>query len=139
MNSDATKRSIVAVAVALIVVITVYLSVPPLKIAPQGIFLPTAPLTRATFEPVNLYNLITVPDMYKKLGYLNVEYSSKEDTPEGEMKIQQYVKEMAGQFGANGVIITLFGHTIPGSMRGELSSYIFRGVAIYAVPNVREV
>ncbi|WP_304985114.1 hypothetical protein [Coxiella-like endosymbiont] len=137
MDLDATKRSIVAVVIALIVVIAVYLSVPPLKLAPQGIFLPTAPLAVPTsLDQVNFYNPVTVLYAYKQLGYMNVEYSSKEATPEGEAQIQQYVKKMAAQGGANGIIVTLFGHTIPGAVKGELSSYIFRGIAIYAVPNI---
>ena len=137
LDSDATKRSVVAVAVALIVVIAVYLSVPPLKLAPQGIFLPTVPLVPPTsLDQVNFYNPVTVPYVYKQLGYMNVEYSSKEATPEGEAKIQQYVKQMAAQGGANAIIVTLFGHTIPGAVKRGVSSYIFRGIAIYAVPNI---
>ncbi|MBT8506233.1 hypothetical protein B1F79_00335 [Coxiella-like endosymbiont of Rhipicephalus sanguineus] len=137
MDLDSTKRSVVAVAVALIVVIAVYLSVPPLKLAPQGIFLPTAPLASPTsLDQVNFYNPVTVPYVYKQLGYMNVEYSSKEATPEGEAQIQQYVKQMVSQGGANAIIVTLFGHTIPGTVKRGISSYIFRGIAIYAVPNI---
>lgn len=141
MDLESTKRSIVAVVLALIVVIAVYLSIPPLKLAPQGIFLPTAPLTAPTsLDQVNFYNPVRLPFIYKQLGYINVEYSSKETSPEGEAQIQKYLKQMAAQNGANGIIVTLFGHTILGGVKRELASYIFRGIAIYTLPNtVREL
>lgn len=138
MDSDITKRSVFATVIALVLVIAVYLSVPPLKFAPQGIFLPTVTTTvfHKPLDRVNFYNLITVPYTYKQLGYINVEYSSKEASLEGEARIQGYVKQMALKKMANGVVVILFGHTIHGATKGGLSSYIFRGIAIYSIFNI---
>ena len=138
------KRNIVAIVVALVVVISVYSSVPPLKLVPQGIFLPISPLyalvsnniSHKFFEQVNFYNPVMIPYTHKLLGYINIEYFSKEASPKEEGQIQRYVKQMAAQAMANGVVVTLFGHTIPGSVKEELSSYVFRGIAIRAIPNI---
>ena len=138
MSSDTTKCSLVGIAFALVVVITVlYLLVPATPIiTPQGVFLPVALLkTPLAINEVSFYNPVTVPYAYKKLGYINVQFYSKEATPEGEAQLQQYVGKIAAKAGANGVIVTLFGHTIPGAVRGTLSSYIFRGTAIHATPS----
>ncbi|WP_264435442.1 hypothetical protein [Coxiella endosymbiont of Dermacentor marginatus] len=138
LDSDVTKRTVVATTIALVLVIAVYLSVPPLKLAPQGIFLPitATPVFHKPLDQVNFYNLVTVPHTYKQLGYINVEYSSKETSLEGETRIQGYIKQMALQEMANGVVVILFGHTIPGAVKGGLSSYIFRGIAIYSIFNI---
>lgn len=138
MNSDATKCSLVGVALALVAVIIVYLLIPSTPpITPHGVFLPVAP-SEMPLAPnkVSFYNPVTAPYAYKKLGYINVQFYSKEATPAGGAQLQQYVREIAAKAGANGVIVTLFGHTIPGAVREALSSYIFRGTAIYAIPNV---
>ncbi|WP_040948153.1 hypothetical protein [Coxiella burnetii] len=79
LNPDATKRSIVAVLIGLMVLVAIYLTVPSHPAEPQGILL---------------------------------------------------------RIGANGVIVSLFGHTMPGAVRGAMSSYVFRGVAIYSVPTI---
>ncbi|MFV9988932.1 MAG: hypothetical protein AB8V57_02740 [Coxiella endosymbiont of Dermacentor nuttalli] len=138
MDSDVIKRTVVATIIALVLVIAVYLSVPPLKLAPQGIFLPTSatPVSHKPLDQVDFYNLVTVPYTYKQLGYINVEYSSKEANLEGEARMQGYIKQMALQEMANGVVVMLFGHTIPGAVKGSLSSYIFRGIAIYSIFNI---
>lgn len=137
MNSDATKRSITAVVIAFIVVVIIYFSVSPLSISPRGILLPTtSPQTPISTDQVSFYNTVTAPYAHEKLGYINVQYYSEMATPDGEAHLQQYVKQIAAKAGANGVIVTLYGHTMPGDVRKELSSYIFRGIAIYSVPNI---
>ena len=147
LDLNDTKCDVIAAVVALVVVISIYSLVPPLSLVPQGIFLPTTlvsvPISHNishnsfnSFEQVNFYNLVTIPYTYKRLGYINVEYSAKAASLEKEEQIQRYVAQIATQEMANGVIVTLFGHTIPGSVKGELSSYIFRGIAIYAIPKI---
>lgn len=140
MSSDATRRSLFGVSLALVVIIVIYFLVPPTPpITPHGVFLTVA--TSNSKIPVipnevSFYNPVTAPYVYKKIGYVNVQFYSKSGTPEEEAQLQQYVREMAAKAGANGVIVVLFGHTIPGVVRVALSSYIFRGTAIYAIPNV---
>ena len=131
------KCSLVGVALASIAVIIIYFLVPSAPIAPRGVFLTIAPLkTPLVPNEVSFYSPVTTPYAYKKIGYINVQFYSKGATPEGEVQLQQYVREMAAKAGANGVIVMLFGHTIPGAVRVALSSYIFRGIAIYVIPNV---
>ncbi|MFW0072603.1 MAG: hypothetical protein AB8Z23_01370 [Coxiella-like endosymbiont] len=131
------KRSLVSVALASVAIVIVYLLVPSFPIIPRGVFLTVAP-SKMSFVPseVNFYNPVTAPCAYKKIGYINVQFYSKGATPEGEAQLQQYVREIAAKAGANGVIVMLFGHTIPGAVRVALSSYVFRGTAIYVIPNV---
>lgn len=139
MNSDTTKCSLVSVVLALLAVVIVYLLVPSTPITPQGIFLTVAPSNLKTPlipNEVSFYNSVTAPYVYKKVGYINVQFYSKLATSGGEVKLQQYVREIAAKAGANGVIVMLFGHTIPGTVRAALSSYIFRGIAIYVIPHV---
>ncbi|BBL37147.1 hypothetical protein [Coxiella burnetii] len=137
LNPDATKRSIVAVLIGLMVLVAIYLTVPSHPAEPQGILLPTASSQAPVpADRVSFYNTITAPYVYQRLGNINVQFYSKKSTPEGEARMQQYVREMAARIGANGVIVSLFGHTMPGAVRGAMSSYVFRGVAIYSVPTI---
>ncbi|WP_267256762.1 hypothetical protein [Coxiella endosymbiont of Ornithodoros maritimus] len=137
LNPDATKSSIVAVLIGLMVLIAIYLMVPSHPAEPQGILLPTAsPQTPVPADQVSLYSTITAPYVYQRLGNINLQFYSKKPTPEGEARIQKYVREMAARVGANGVIVSLFGHTMPDAVRGAMSSYVFRGVAIYSVPTI---
>lgn len=131
------KCSLISVALASIAVIIVYFLVPSFPITPRGVFLTVAPSkTPLVSSEVSFYNPVTAPCAYKKIGYINVQFYSKGITPEGEAQLQQYVREIAAKAGANGVIVMLFGHTIPGAVRVALSSYVFRGTAIYVIPNV---
>ena len=131
------KCSLVSVALASVAVIVVCLLVPSSPITPHGVFLTAAPSkTLMIPSEVSFYSPVTVPYTYEKIGYINVQFYSKWATPKGEAELQQYVREIAAKAGANGVIVMLFGHTIPGTVRAALSSYIFRGTAIYVIPNV---
>ncbi|QTS83946.1 hypothetical protein [Coxiella endosymbiont of Amblyomma nuttalli] len=135
MNSDAIKCSLVGIELALVSVIIACLIVPSTPISPHGVFLPVAPSgTPLSACQVSFYNPATTPCMYKKLGYINVQFYSKEVSTSGEAQLQQYVREIAAKTGANGVIVTFFGHTISGAVRKALSSYIFIGTAIYVCP-----
>lgn len=131
------KCSLVGVVLASIAVVIVYLLVPSTPITPHGVFLTVTP-SKMPLVPneVSFYSPVTAPYAYKKIGYINVQFYSKGATPDGEAQLQRCVREIAAKAGANGVIVMLFGHTIPGAVRVTLSSYIFRGTAIYAIPNV---
>lgn len=121
----------VAVLVALIVVFVIYLLVPSHRAKPEGILLPTAlPQSPIPPEAVTFYSTLTVPYGYQILGYVNVQFYSKEPSSKGKMCLQEYVKQIAAGVGANGVIVTLFGHTMPEVVKGAMSSYVFHGVAI---------
>ena len=137
MDAEGNKRSLVSVIVAAIVVLIVYLLVPATPILPCGIFLPInkalapIPPTQVTF-----YNADSAPLAYQKIGYINVQFHTKSVTAEGEKQLEQYIRQLAAKVGANGVVINLFGHTLPGQVPTSQASYVFRGLAVYAVPDI---
>ena len=131
MNREATKRNVIAVLVAFIVVFVIYLLVPPYHAKPEGILLPTAlPQFPIPPEAVIFYSTLTVLYGYQILGHVNVQFYSKGPSSKEEVCLQEYVRKMAARVGANGVIVTLFGHTMPRVVKDAMSSYVFHGVAI---------
>lgn len=138
MDKSATQRSIIALIVGLIVVFILYFIVPAPDKGPKGVLLPTTTkqFTAVSPDQVVFYNGNSAGMAYQKIGYINVQYHSVTPTPQNEQVLANYVKQIAAAAGANGVIITLFGHTLPNEVANSQASYVFRGEAIYAVPNV---
>ena len=138
-RGEAVKRSTIAVLSALAVVVVIYLLVPSYSAEPMGILLPaTSPKTPISVDQVSFYGTLTAPYNYQNLGSINMQYYSRELTSKGETRLKQCVMKMAAQVGANGIIVTLFGHTmLDSTIRSIMSSYIFRGVAIcYSTPAI---
>lgn len=130
-EGETVKRSVIAMLIALMVVAVICLSMPSrLPPKPMGILLPTAlPRNPISIDQVSFYDILSAPRSYQNLGSINVQYHAKRLTLEGEQCLKKYIMQMAAQIGANGVIVTLFGHTVPeGSV---MSSYFFQGIAIY--------
>lgn len=137
LASDDNQRSLVALLVAVFGIFIVYLTAPAVTIEPHGIFLPSAPLqTPVPKEQVQFYDRASLPVVYKPLGTINVLYHSKTTNFEAEQTLQQYVRQLASSAGANGVEVILFAHTLSGDVPSAQASYIFRGSAVYTVPNV---
>ncbi len=136
MEKGAYQRSIIALIVGIIVVVILYFLVPAPDMGPRGILLPTGKLMAPiSSDQVVFYNSSSFGASYQKVGYINVQYHSITPTAQNEQVLANYVKQLAAASGANGVIITLFGHTLPNEVPNSQASYVFRGEAVYTAPN----
>ncbi len=133
-------RSFVAALIAVIVVIIVYFIVPTTPILPAGILLPIGRF-QAPVSPnqVTFYNANTTPLTYRSLALVNVQLHSKLATRESELLLVQYIQKLVSAAGANGVKVSLFGHTAPGQVPNAQQSYVFRGLAVYTVPSIGRI
>ena len=138
LNIGPNFRSIIALLVGLIVVVILYLLIPATMISPKGILLPTSNKPMAPISPgqVTFYSNASLGFAYQKVGYINVQFHSVQPSAVDEQALANYVRQLAAAAGANGVIITLFGHTLPNEVPNAQASYVFRGEAVYAVPNI---
>lgn len=131
MDKGAYQRSLIAFIVGIIVVVILYFLVPAPDRGPRGILLPMgktkAPISS---DQVVFYNSSSLGYAYRKVGYINVQYHSITPTAQSEQILANSVKQLAAAAGANGVIITLFGHTLPNEVPNSQASYVFRGEAI---------
>ena len=135
MDTDATKRTWVALVLAAIVVVILYFTVPPVPMTPQGIVLPTGeplPATATTVPTaqIQLFTTETAPLSYQALGQINIEYHAAQDVPEAQITLAQYARTLASTVKANGVIVTIFGHTA-GKVPASQAFYVLQGTAIY--------
>ncbi len=137
-REEGGKRSIIAAVIAAVVVVAVYLSAPVMPIVPQGIVLPinkTLPPVSPT--QVTFYTANTVmPMAYERVGYINVQLHSQSPSEPSELQLKHYIQQLAANVGANGIVVTLFGHTLPNQVPTSQASYVFRGTAIYSVPTI---
>lgn len=131
------QRSLISLFAGLIIVLIIYFLVPTMAIAPRGILLPINKLMPAIApEQVTFYKNASLEVAYQRIGYINVQYHSVQPTAVDEQVLADYVRQLAASRGANGVIITLFGHTLLDEVPNAQASYVFRGEAVYAVPNI---
>lgn len=132
MDKAGYQRSLIALIVGLVVLVILYLVVPGQPITPRGILLPIEK-SRPAISPdqVTFYNESTLGSHYQKMGYINVQFHAVNPTSESELVLVNYVKQLAAQQGANGVMISLFGHTLPNEVANAQASYVFRGTAVY--------
>lgn len=136
MDKNAHRRSYLALMIALAVVVIIYFLIPSIPDEPRGILLPTTKaMSAASPDQVTFYNS-SLGYAYKKLGYINVQYHSVSPSPSSEEVLANYVKQLAATVGGNGVVISLFGHTLPGEVSRAQASYVFRGEVVYIVPNI---
>ena len=132
VREETVKRNIIAVLAASVVIIVIYLLVPSYLAKPMGILLPAAlPRASISVDQISFYDKLTAPYNYQNLGNINVQYYSRKLTLEEETYLKKCVMRIAAGVGANGIIITLFGHTVPDAASSIMSSYIFQGIAIY--------
>jgi len=137
VNAEGKKRSIISAVIAVIIVAFIYFLVPATQITPQGILLPVKNVLSALPpQQVVFYDKDNLPLAYQKIGYLNVQFHSQSVTTQSEKQLEAYVRQMAASAGANGVVVYLFGHTLLGQVPASQASYVFRGLAVYAVPNI---
>ena len=137
MDNDATKRSVISVFVAAIVVIIVYFLVPSVVYSPKGILLPRGKnLSAILADQVSILQGASAPKTYQSLGYVNVQYHSTTETRQGYRELIQYARSLAGQAGANAIILIGYGHTAAKQVPASQASYILRGMAIYYMPSV---
>ena len=136
MDADAGKRSTVAVVAALLIIAIIYFLVPSKPDTPKGIFLPSDKLmTPVSLNSVNFFSPNSLPMAYRKIGQISVMLHSVDATVQGQIAIETYAKQLAASAGANGIIVTLFGHTLLGKVPSPQAAYAFRGVGVYFVPN----
>ncbi len=131
-------RTISCVVAGIVAIIIVWATASAPKIAPKGIFLPVSDIPQkeiAVGSRVQFYGLGAAPAARQVLGYVNAEYHSTVPTISGSQTIQKFVAALAAKNGANGIISTEF-YAGPPQNPKPLSVYVFRGHAIYAVPNV---
>jgi hypothetical protein len=136
LDQSANRRSIIALIVGLIVVAIIYFLIPTSRHVPHGVVLPTGKLMAPVApDQVSFYNNTTLGVAYRKLGYINVQYHSVTPSPAEEQVLANYVRQLAAAVGGNGVVINLFGHTLPNEVPDAQASYVFRGEVVYSVPN----
>ncbi|WP_423064052.1 hypothetical protein [Candidiatus Paracoxiella cheracis] len=137
MDTEAGKRTTISIIVAFIVVVIVYFLVPSKPDKPAGIVLPTGQLMAPVdAQSVSFLNEGTLPVGYKAIGHVSVMLHSVKPTPQEQTALLQYAQQLAGKVGANGIIVSLVGHTLSGGVPSSQAAYVFRGTAVYYVPNV---
>jgi len=136
LDTEAGKRTIISVLVALIVVVIIYFLVPSTPAKPAGILLPTGELMNPVSpETVRLFNDATSPINYQVIGHLSVMLHSVKETPQDQAAVLKFAQQLAGKVGANGIIANLIGHTLSEKTPSSQAFSVFRGMAIHYVPN----
>ena len=112
-------------------VVIVYFLVPPVVYTPKGILLPVSESLSAT-DPaqVTLFQGSAPSVNPKKIAYVNIQYHSVTETQEGYAKLQAFAKSLAAGVGANGIVVSGVGHTMPQQTPSSQALYILRGMAI---------
>lgn len=136
MNKGGIVRTLVSLVVAAAIVLLIYFTVPPTPFSPRGVLLPTGKQPTTSIgavppEQIVLFSNETAPSTYEVLGYVNIEYHVLHETVETQPTLYLYAKTLASKVKANGIIVTLFGHTVPGKVPKSMSFYVFRGLAVY--------
>lgn len=136
LETGAGKRTIISVLAAFAVVVIIYFLVPSNPVKPSGIVLPIGEqMTPVAPESVSLFDAATSPLSYQTIGHVSVILHSTEQTPQGQTALLRFAQRIAGKTGANGIIATFIGHTLSQETPSSQAVYVFRGTAVYYVPN----
>jgi len=134
LEQTSRLRFWIALIIGLAATWAVYMAMPTQDFQPTGLVLP-AKVTRPATSPSDITLLPVQPAAAKELGLVRVEMHYDPKTAQQSQKaIIAYAKQLAAKVGANGLVVKLFGHSMPGSVPAAQAAFELMGVAVY-MPN----
>lgn len=132
MTSTDKKRVWVSSIIGIIVVLILLWLIPAQKIQARGILLPSN-TSRPSISENKVIFYSNPPNSYQTLGSLRIaRHYSAGGTKQAEREILNLAKKLAAKAGANGVIVKLFAHSVPGVVPAAQAVYAFRATAVYS-------
>lgn len=129
MEENTTARTWVSLLAGVVIVLLVFWLMPAQRFTPRGLVLPA----KSTLSPTKSNKIVFYndePGNYKVLGLIRVQRHFKQGSLLGQKTVAQKAKALAATLGANGVIVKLFAHTVPGLVPDSQAVYQFWGIAI---------
>lgn len=137
MVINSNLRTLIAVIIATLAVLSLYALVPFHPDKPSGVFLPAGRELAPTFpDQISVFNRMNAPLVYQRLGYINVQYHPSGTSTQAQEQLLHRIKVLAAKAGANGVIITLYIMPDQVNEPSALQRYVVSGLAVYYVPNL---
>lgn len=121
-------RTIIATLTALIVIACIYLTMPTIKIKPQGIVLPAETLTAPHSGDVTLYDSGDAPLGSQELGFISVEYHVTHLSNQLNQLIIEKAKTLAANAGGDGLVYNL-GHSV-GKQSSPMKMIVLKGYVV---------
>lgn len=135
MSSTDKKRVWVSSIIGIIVILILFWLIPSQTLQAKGILLPS----KETRQPISEKDVIfysNPPETYQNLGSIRVVRHYPAEQPKvAEKQMLDFAKKLAAQAGANGVVVKLFAHSVPGTVPAPQAIYSLQGIAIFSNDN----
>ena len=113
--------------ISFIIITGMWIIKPVYPVEPRGIYLPIAPLMKPSKTQITVYE--NMPRNARVLGLVRAQYFLEADNTKGLDTITDFAMATAQKNGANGLVITLLGHT-NNLDYPSLSAFTLTGIAI---------
>jgi hypothetical protein len=124
------KYWITYIVAALIAYSVVAMFKPVVTFTPKGLTLPIHKMLKQKHLTASVHLYPAWYQSGKKLAWVNVELHAVTQSKKAEKQIIDKARQMAGEYGANGLIIQALGFQPPGPNGAGLAMYVLHGVAI---------